>query len=95
MVQPLPCGTGSANTMCARRASDVVTEDVHARRTWLLFQEAFGKGIKVGIIAVPNPDYDADHWWRSSEGFREVIGEAVAYAYAKLLFDSLKTSHAP
>jgi uncharacterized SAM-binding protein YcdF (DUF218 family) len=65
---------------------NVVTEDVHARRSRLLFQEAFGPGVKVGIVAVPNPDYDARHWWRYSEGVREIIGESIAYIYAKLLF---------
>lgn len=65
---------------------DVVTEDTHARRTRLLFQEALGKNIQVGIIAVPNPDYDARRWWRYSEGVREVIGESIAYIYARFFF---------
>jgi DUF218 domain len=65
---------------------NVLTEDVHARRTRLLFQEALGRNIKVGIIGVLNPDYDRQHWWRYSEGVREVFSEAVAYLYAKFLF---------
>jgi len=65
---------------------NVVTEGAHARRTRLIFQEAFGKDVKVGIISVPSPDYDAKKWWRSSEGVREVIDEGVAYVYAKFLF---------
>jgi hypothetical protein len=65
---------------------NILTEDAHARRTWLLFQEALGPGVEVGIISAPNPDYDAIHWWRSSEGVREVIGEGIAYIYAKFLF---------
>lgn len=65
---------------------NVVTENTHARRTRLLFQEAFGKNVKVGIIAVPSPDYDAKHWWRYSDGVREVIGEAIAYVYARVFF---------
>jgi len=68
------------------RSINVLTEDVHARRTRLLFQEALGKNIKVGIIAVSNPDYDRKHWWRYSEGLKDVIGEAIAYVYARLLF---------
>jgi uncharacterized SAM-binding protein YcdF (DUF218 family) len=68
------------------RSFNVVTEDTHARRTRLLFQEAFGESVKVGIIAVPNPDYDARHWWRYSEGVRDVISESVAYLYAKFFF---------
>jgi uncharacterized SAM-binding protein YcdF (DUF218 family) len=65
---------------------EVVTEDLHARRTRLLFQKALGDKIAVGVIAIPNPDYDAKHWWRYSAGVKEVISEAAAYAYAKLLF---------
>ena len=76
------------------RGVNVITEDAHARRTWLLFQEAFGSKVQVGIISAPDPDYNADHWWRSSEGFREVIGEAIAYIYSKFLFYPSKTSRA-
>jgi len=63
---------------------NVVTEDAHARRTRLLFQKALGNDVRVGIISIPNPDYDAKHWWRYSEGVREVIGEGIAYTYAKV-----------
>ena len=65
---------------------NVLTEDTHARRTWMLFKEALGPGVQVGIISASNPDYDAKHWWRSSEGVREVIDESVAYVYAKFFF---------
>ncbi len=68
------------------RSLNVVTEGVHARRTRLLFQKAFGAGVPVGIIAVPNPDYDAKRWWYYSDGVREVVGEVVAYVYARLFF---------
>ena len=65
---------------------NVLTEDCHARRTRLLFQSAFGGAVNVGVIAVPNPDYAPQHWWRYSEGVREVLGESIAYGYAKILF---------
>lgn len=65
---------------------NLVAESTHARRTWLLFQEAFGDKVKVGVIAVQNPDYDARRWWESSDGFRDVVSEAIAYFYAKFLF---------
>jgi len=67
-------------------AINVVTEDVHARRTRLLFQKALGDKVAVGVIAIPNPDYDAKRWWRYSAGLKEVVSEAAAYAYARLLF---------
>ena len=68
------------------RSINVVTEDVHARRTRLLFEKALGHDVAVGVIAVANPDYDASHWWRYSEGVKDVVSEMVAYVYAGLLF---------
>ncbi len=65
---------------------NIVTEAVHARRTSILFQEAFGDGVLVGVIAVPSPDYDATHWWRYSQGVRDVISETIAYVYARAFF---------
>jgi hypothetical protein len=65
---------------------NVLTEDCHARRTQLLYQEAFGKNVTVGIIAVSNPDYNPKDWWRYSDGVREVIGESIAYIYARFFF---------
>ena len=65
---------------------NVLTEDAHARRTRLLFQEALGREVTVGIVAVANPDYDPARWWRYSEGVREVLGESIAYVYARIFF---------
>jgi uncharacterized SAM-binding protein YcdF (DUF218 family) len=67
-------------------ALNVLTEDCHGRRTRLLFEKAFGRDVQIGIISVPNPDYDPRRWWRYSEGVREVLGETVAYLYARFLF---------
>jgi uncharacterized SAM-binding protein YcdF (DUF218 family) len=65
---------------------NVLTADAHARRTRLLYQKAFGKNVAVGVIAVSNPDYDPKDWWRYSDGVREVIGESIAYIYARFFF---------
>ena len=68
------------------RSLNVVAEGAHARRTRLLYQEAFGRNVAVGIISVPNSDYDPSQWWRYSDGVREIIGESIAYVYAKFFF---------
>lgn len=65
---------------------NIITEGPHARRTRVLFQKAFGPGTKIGIISVVPIDYDPAHWWRTSEGVREVVGEAIAYIYARFFF---------
>ena len=72
------------------RTINVVTEGTHARRTRLLFQKAFGDEAGVGIIAINSPDYDSAHWWLSSEGVRDVIGETLAYLYAQVFFHPSK-----
>ena len=72
---------------------NVLTEDAHARRTRLLYEKAFGRDVKVGIISVSNPDYNPRHWWRYSDGVREVIGESIAYIYAKFFFYPSESSH--
>lgn len=68
------------------RSFNVLTEDCHARRTQLLYQRVFGNKVSVGIIAVSSPDYNAKDWWRYSDGVREVIGESIAYVYARFFF---------
>ena len=44
---------------------DVVTEDLHARRTRLP-QKAFEKDVQIGTIDVPNVDYPARRGWHYS-----------------------------
>ena len=53
-------------------------------------QKAFGPSVKIGVISVPDPDYDPKHWWRYSEGVREVLGESIAYIYARIFFHPSK-----
>ena len=67
------------------KAINVYSDGVHSRRSWLLYQRAFKPDLKVGIIAHAPTDYEAQYWWTYSEGFRVVIGEAIAYIYAKFL----------
>lgn len=59
----------------------LVTRGPHARRSRALLRHAFGEQVNVGVTAVPIREYDAAHWWRSSAGVRDVVGEALAYSY--------------
>jgi uncharacterized SAM-binding protein YcdF (DUF218 family) len=65
---------------------NIITSGPHARRSRLLFEKALGKSVTVGVIALAANDYDERHWWQSSPGVRITISEALAYAYARLLF---------
>lgn len=68
------------------RSFNLVTVSVHARRSRLLFQEAFGDKVRVGIISVEDREYDPKRWWQSSEGVKEVISEGAGYLYARFFF---------
>lgn len=69
-------------------ALDVFSEGAHARRSRLLYQEAFGPEVRVGIWAARSHTAGED-WWRTAQGAREVLDQAIAFAWTKLFF------HAP
>jgi len=63
---------------------NVVTADIHARRTRMHFQRIFGKDTKIGIIGVAPDDYDPEHWWRTSYGAKHIIMELMSTCYETL-----------
>lgn len=67
-------------------AINVLTEGPHSRRSRLMFERAFGQGVEIGSVAIPDRTYEADRWWRYSEGIKAVISEAAGYLYARLFF---------
>jgi len=67
----------------------LITMGPHARRSHLLYEKAFGGEAHIGVIAVQEEDIDPRRWWTTSQGFRSVVDEMVAYFYARFLF------HAP
>jgi hypothetical protein len=64
----------------------VFTMGAHARRSHLLYEKAFGGGVGIGVISVKDESFDTRRWWASSQGFRTVTDEMVAYFYARFLF---------
>lgn len=65
---------------------NVISVGPHSRRSRLLYQFAFGPASQIGMVAVADREFDPHHWWRSSNGVRSVVGEAIAYCYARFLF---------
>jgi hypothetical protein len=65
---------------------NLVSGATHTRRSRLLYEKAFGPGTRVGVIAVPEREFDPARWWRTSPGVRAVTGEYMAYLYVRLLF---------
>lgn len=58
---------------------DLVSPTTHARRSWLIYQQALAP-TRVGVRSAPQP-YDSKEWWNSSAGVRAVVGELLALAY--------------
>ena len=65
---------------------DIYSVGVHSRRSRYLFKKALGNEFKVGIISHPDRTFQAETWWKSSKGFRNVSNEMVATPYAMLFF---------
>jgi hypothetical protein len=65
---------------------DIVSSGPHSRRSQMLFRLALGGVADVGVISVKPQGYDPGRWWKTSAGVRTMIGELIAYGYAKFLF---------
>ena len=68
------------------RSFNLVSIGCHARRSRYLFEKSFDKNMSIGIIAIANKGYDANRWWQTSVGFRQVIQETIAWTYARFFF---------
>ena len=64
----------------------LVTVGPHGRRSRMLFQKALGKDYRIGVTCLDESSYDAEDWYKCSEGVRTVLGEFIAYTYAKFFF---------
>ncbi|MDB4720092.1 hypothetical protein OAF65_00110 [Verrucomicrobiales bacterium] len=69
------------------KSFDLVTLNVHARRSWITVKKVFEKKDQIGIIALPPVTYDAQKWMKSSAGVKNTIFESIACLY-ELLADS-------
>jgi len=66
-------------------AFDVLTHDVHARRTRLLYRMAFGPAVQVGVLSTTSTE-DTKRWWTNSQAFKSLLGEAVSLSWTKCCF---------
>ena len=66
---------------------DVISLGPHSRRTWIIYQMVFSPETQIGIYSIRPHGYDPEQWWSSSAGVRTIIGETIAYLYARLIFN--------
>ena len=65
---------------------DLFSFSAHSRRSRYLYHKALGPDFSLGVYAPKDIGYDAKHWWKSSNGVRQISDEAIAYLYAILIF---------
>ena len=70
------------------KPAELYTVGAHARRSHLLFRRAFGRDYPLGVTSIAPASYHLDRWYLHSEGVRHVIGELLAWIYAKFFMPS-------
>ncbi|MDR0969474.1 MAG: DUF1684 domain-containing protein [Lentimicrobiaceae bacterium] len=65
---------------------DLFSMGAHARRSFNMYEKAFGKRIK-GVIACEDDTFDIRKWYHTSRGFRTILSEFLSYTYALLFFN--------
>ena len=72
------------------RRINIAGNGPHSRRTRLVYEKALGSEMKIGISNVEELTFDSKRWWASSQGFRIVLDETIAYTYARFFFSPPK-----
>lgn len=67
-------------------AFDLFSSGAHSRRSHLLFQMAFGKQARIGILAARPSAYDPEAWWRSSSGVESIVFQSIGLLWVKCCF---------
>lgn len=91
-IHILPSQSGStfndaeaiANFLAGHEAQTmtVVTSNSHTRRARWIFEQVLGNtGHRLHWVAVPEDDFDEDHWWQTSDGLAMYFSEYAKLAY--------------
>lgn len=71
---------------------NLYSNNIHARRSHLIYRKHLPADIKVGVIAAKSHKYTPDTWWQSSSGLKTTVMEFIAYCY--VLYRSMRTPSA-
>jgi len=68
----------------------VVTSDYHTRRARWVFRHVLGqRATQLSFVSAPNEEFFAANWWQSPEGFIDVVGEYLKFAFYVLRYSPL------
>jgi len=59
---------------------NLVTGGTHSRRSRFVYERVLGR--RIGVISVPEANYDPERWWASSQGVKSVIEEIIGCLYS-------------
>jgi hypothetical protein len=65
--------------------ADLFSLGVHARRSHLVYEEACGSTVRMGVIALNDPDTPPDGWWKNRLGLVRVLKELVGIPASEVL----------
>ncbi len=65
---------------------NIITKDIHSKRTYLTFRKVFGNSLKIGVTPISDEKINRASWRKSSEGIKSVLSEDVALIYYYVRF---------
>jgi hypothetical protein len=65
---------------------NLCTFGAHTRRSLYLYRKAFGSDWSVGAVPLETGEYDLQHWWTGSLGFKHVLSELLSWVYTQCTF---------
>ena len=78
------------NHFCHSVPINIITLDIHSRRTWLTYKSVFGKNTKIGIIPVPEKTEQKTDWIYHLRHFKSKLNESLSLIYVRYIFIPLK-----
>ena len=60
----------------------LVTSNYHTRRADYIFERTLPAGTELRVISAPDSEYDPNGWWRTRNGLKRFLYEAVGYIVA-------------
>jgi uncharacterized SAM-binding protein YcdF (DUF218 family) len=60
----------------------LVTSNYHTRRADYIFERTLPAGTELRVISAPDSEYDPNNWWRTRNGLKGFLYEAVGYIVA-------------
>jgi hypothetical protein len=68
------------------RRMNLISENVHSRRSWMLFKKAMPDNTKIGIISSSRFKNDDTNWWKNRGRRAYVISQTIKFWYAVLSY---------